>query len=156
MVDCELSLVPSETHLFFSRSKSCEWHLSHVCSENGIFIGNVHWSPAKRWSLFHLPNGVSNFCNTSAAKALSCLQLFTGLQRNDYFFVWKRGVTCFCYTYATNIMQIHISINGSGRHCMRQWNTAIALVESEQIHINCKDSWNIWKPEIPKGFLWDS
>ena len=86
-----MPLVPSETHIFFSRPKRSEWLLLHVCSENGIFIGNVDWSPAKRWYVFRLPHSVSNFCHTSAAKVSSCLHTFIGLQRNDEFSFMTNG-----------------------------------------------------------------
>ena len=48
--------------------------------------------------LIHLPTGVSYFCHMSVAKALSCLQLFTGLQRKRHLFYPQRNLTNFCST----------------------------------------------------------
>ena len=44
------------------------------------------------------------------------------------------------------MMQIHVSINVF----------AVNLDAAMEYSITCTDSWNIWKPKIPKGFLWDS
>ena len=43
-------------------------------------------------------------------------------------------------------MKIHVSIDGSAQ----------ALYAAMDYSITCQDSRNICKPEIPKGFLWDS
>ena len=48
----KLSLVPSETHVFFSPPENCEQLMSLVCSESAILFVNVHWSAAKRYILF--------------------------------------------------------------------------------------------------------
>ena len=86
----------------------------------------------------------------SAAKALSCLQLFTGLQRNDDFFWMKNGGDVFLLyvcseTDANSVIYSCFGVN---------------LDEAMEYSIICNDSWSIWKPKIlkrmPMGFLRNS
>ena len=49
IVDCKMSLSPSETHGVFSPSKGREQVLSDVLSKHVIVIANVRLSAAKRF-----------------------------------------------------------------------------------------------------------
>ena len=86
--------------------------LSHVCSEN-VIIATVHLSPEKRLFVFHLRRGVNNICHLSAAKVLCCLQLFTGLQRNDDSSLVANGASQVLRYVSRQMIEIHYDIDGS-------------------------------------------
>ena len=154
------SFVPSETNLDFSPPKHCKQLLSQVCSVTFVFIPNEHWSIAKRWLVFHLRHGVSNFCHTSAATVLSRSPMFAGRPRNDKSFYDEGGhlLTYVCMANYGNTWDTDISWFAASLHAAMKCNhrpcRIVANPNTSQrfwAHLKIQDS-----KRIPMGFLRDT